>query len=148
MVQPRAGVRGRRVAPDPQGADDDLRDDGADLAGRGGQAVRGGAVAGGEALAGHDEGGGVGAEVEEELRDDVEGEQAFRAQLVVGKADDTEEDGEHGEAHVLDGLAPDGVDGRDRHPISGNRPGADDDDVADGGIVELEVLESRVRKKM
>ena len=78
MVQPRAGVGGGGAAY-AQGADDHLGDDGANLAGGGGQAVRGGAVAGGEALAGHDEGGGVGAEVEEELRDDVERQQALRA---------------------------------------------------------------------
>ena len=137
VVEPGRRVGARDGAARAQRADDHLGDDGADLARGGRQAVRGGAVARGEALAGHDEGGGVGAEVEEELRDDVEGEEALGADLVVREADDAEEDGQHREAHVLDGFAPDGVDRRDRDPVARDGACADDDDVADGGVVEL-----------
>lgn len=56
----------------------DLRDDGAELAASGGNAVRGGAVAGGEDFAGDDEGGGVGPEVEEEVDEAVEEYEGFR----------------------------------------------------------------------
>ena len=55
-----------------QGSENGLRNDGTDLAGGGGEAVRGGAVASWEALAGDDEGRGIGSEVEEELTEDVE----------------------------------------------------------------------------
>ncbi|KAH9822789.1 dnaJ homolog-like protein subfamily C member 21 [Teratosphaeria destructans] len=119
-----------------EGAEDDLGDDGAELAGGGGEAVGGGAVAGGEALAGHDEGGGVGAEVEEELAEDVEGELAAGADVVVGEAPDAEEEGEDDEAGELDGLAADDVDEGDGEPVPGDGAGADQDDVADGGAVE------------
>ena len=54
--------------------------------------MRGGAVAGWEAFAGHDEGGGVGAEVEEELGEDVDCEEAMSAEFGVGEAEDAEED--------------------------------------------------------
>ena len=66
MVEPRGGIVGR-CAMDADRADEHLGDDGTDLARGGGETVRGGAVAGREAFAGDDEGGGVGAEVEEEL---------------------------------------------------------------------------------
>lgn len=116
VVQPRRGVAARRAregAARAQGPEDALRDDGADFPARGREAVRGGAVARREALAGHDEGGGVGAEVEEELGEDVERQEGGVRDLVVGEADYDEEDREHGEAHELDGLAAEGVDGRD-----------------------------------
>lgn len=64
MVEPGRGVGplGAGAGADgSQGAEDGLRDDGADFAGGGGEPVRGGAVAGGETFAGDDEGGGVGA---------------------------------------------------------------------------------------
>ena len=66
VVEPGGSVVGGG-ATDAQRADEDLGDDGAHFAGGGRDAVRGGSVPGWEAFAGHDEGGGVGAEVEEEL---------------------------------------------------------------------------------
>lgn len=136
VVEPGGGVLLGRVALDPEGTEDRLRDDGADLAGRGGEAVRGGAVAGREALAGDDEGGGVGAEVEEELAEHVEGEEGAFGELVVGEADDAEEDGQDGEAHQLDWLAANGVYGCNCDPVSWNGTGADDDQVTDSGVAE------------
>ena len=75
-------------------------------------------------------------QVEEELSDDVEGEEAVLADVVVGEADDAEEDGEHGKTHELDGLASDRVHRGDGDPVTGNGTGADDDDVTDSGVVE------------
>ena len=109
VVEPRGGVGGGGAA-DAEGTDEGLGDDGADFARGGGDAVRGGAVAGGEALAGDDEGGRVGAEVEEEVAEDVEGEEAVVADDVVAEAHDAEEDGEEDEAHELDGFPADRVD--------------------------------------
>ncbi len=56
--------------------------------------------------------------------------------MVEREADDAENDGQNGEAHQLDGLATDGVDQGDRHPVTGDGAGADDDQVADGLVVE------------
>lgn len=108
-------------------ADDDLRDDGADLTGSGGQTVGGGSVASGEDLTGDDEGGGVGAEVEEELREHEAGEQTTASNLVVGETDDAEEDDQHGETHELNGLAADGVNSGDGAPVTGDGTGDDED---------------------
>lgn len=74
--------------------------------------MRGGPVAGGKALAGHDKRGGVGAEVEEELRDDVQTQQTVVGFLqgLVGETDYDKDNGQDNEAKQLDGLAPDGVD--------------------------------------
>lgn len=136
VVDPRGRVVFGRVALGLEGAEHALGDDGADLAGGGRETVRGGPVACRETFAGHDEGGGVGAEVEEELSNDVEGEQATLVQFVVGEADDDKDDGEDGEAHELDGLAADGVNRRHRDPVAWDGAGADNDQIADGGVVE------------
>ena len=96
----------------------------------------GGPVAGGEAFTGNDERGGVGAEVEEKLGKNIEGEETLGAQLVVSEADNDEENGEHDESHKLDGLAANGVDSGDGDPVAGNCASADNDDVTDSGSVE------------
>lgn len=118
---------------------DALRDDGADFTGRGAETVRGGAVARGEALARHDEGGCVGAEVEEELRDDVEAQKAVVGpfERLVGEADDDEDDGQDAEAAELDWFAADEVHRGDGHPVSGDGAGADQNEIADGVAVEV-----------
>ena len=120
----------------PQGPKDHLRDDGAHLPRRGTETVRGGAVPRGEAFAGNNKRGGVGAEVEEELAEDIQRKEGVLGEFVVGEADDAEEDGEDDEAHQLDGFAADGVDGRDGDPVARDGAGADDDQVADGGVAE------------
>ena len=100
--------------------------------------MRGGAIAGGEALAGHDEGGGVGAEVEEELAEHVQRQESvlFLAELLVGESDDAEEDGQHDETHELNRLAADSVDCCDCDPVSGDGTGADDDQVTNSSVAE------------
>jgi hypothetical protein len=71
--------------------------------------VAAGTIACREALAGDDEGGGIGAEVEEELGEDETGQETGGSDLVVAEAHDTEEDGEDDEAHELNRFPPDGV---------------------------------------
>lgn len=60
VVEPWRGVGRGGVAPDTQGSEDNLGDDGADLTGGGRETVRCGTVARGETFAGYDEGGCVG----------------------------------------------------------------------------------------
>lgn len=117
--------------------DETLGDDCTDLAGGGGDTMTSGPVSCGEALAGNDESGGVGAEVEEELGEHEAGEEAGGADRVVAEAHDAEEDGQKGEAHQLDWLAADGVAEGDCDPVTGNGTGADKDDVADGDVVVI-----------
>jgi len=57
-------------------------------------------------------------------------------EVVECETDHDEEDREHGEAHELDGLAAEGVDGGDGYPVAGNGTGADEDQISDGVVVE------------
>lgn len=109
VVEPGRVARAGLRAAGAQRADQDLGDDCADFAARGGEAVGRGPVARGVALAGYDEGCRIGTEVEEELREDVEGEEGFAGQDVVGEADCDEDCGEDDEADELDGFAADCV---------------------------------------
>jgi len=93
MVQPRArgfACSAGLSTPGAEGAEDALSDNGTDFAGRSGETVGGGAVTCGEAFAWHDERGAVWSEVEEELSEDVEGEEGMAGQMVVREADDNE----------------------------------------------------------
>lgn len=112
-------VRPRAVVPGDEGQRDDLRDDGAELARRGREAVTRRPVPRREALARHDERGGVGAEVEEELGDDVERQERSQGQVVVGEAEDAEQDGEDEEPGYLQRPAAYDVDGEYRSPVPG-----------------------------
>lgn len=135
MVEPWGGVGGGGSLG-AERANEHLGDDGADLAGSGGETVRGGTVAGGEAFSGGDESRGVRAEVEEELGEDVESEETLAAEIVVGEANDDEKDGEHDEAHELDGPSADGINGGNGDPVARDCARADKDDVPDSYVVE------------
>lgn len=126
VVEPRALVVLGRTSG-PERGDGTLADDGADLARGGRDSVGRGPVACREALSGDDKGGRVGAKVEEELRQDIDGQQAVVAQFIVGEAHDDEEDREDYEATELDGLAAYGVDRRDGDPVTGDSTSQDDD---------------------
>lgn len=76
-------------------------------------------------------------EVKEKLHDDVNSEHALVAELVEGETPNYEENGEEREADELDGLAADGVDGKYRHPVSGDGTSADEDGVTGSQVVEL-----------
>ena len=134
VVQPRRSIGGSGAA-DTERSNDDLSDDGTNLARSSRDTVRGRAVAGREALAGNDEGCGVGTEVEEELAQNVETEFAARANDVVSETEDAEEDGEESETHDLDGLATDSVNKSDGDPVTRDGTGADDDQVTDSVVV-------------
>ena len=100
--------------------------------------MRCGTITGWETLAGYDEGGGVRAEVEEELSNDVEGEESVAVvtqELIVGESDDDEENCEQDETHDLDRFAAESVDGGNADPVSWNGTSAGDDQVTNSGIV-------------
>lgn len=97
------------VSLDTERTEDDLCDDGTDLAGGGGKAMRGRSVSGWEAFTGYDEGGGVGSEVEEELAQHIKREKCVGPELVVSESDDDEQNREQDEAHELNWLSANGV---------------------------------------
>lgn len=112
-------------------------DDGANLAGRGRDTVRGGTVPSRETLAGHNEGGRVGAEVEEKLREHIDGQQTVLSELVVSEAHDDEENSENSKASKLNGLTADGVNSGDGNPVARDGTGHDDDEISDGCVVQI-----------
>lgn len=99
--------------------------------------MRGGSVSCGETLARHNKGGRVGTEVEEELSQDIDSQQAVLSKLVVGEAHDDEKNSEDSEAHQLDRLAADGVNSRHGHPVARNSASQDNNEVANGSVVEV-----------
>ena len=122
-------------------AEADLRDDSAQLTRGSRDTVRGRAVASGERLTRDDEGRGVRPEVLEEVREAVEEDERLLAaarcgELVVGEAHDDEEDGEHDEAHELDGLAAPLVNHEERRPVPGDEARDGEDDVADADVAQ------------
>lgn len=56
--------------------------------------------------------------------------------MVVGETHDDEEDGQDGETTHLNGLAAESVNGSDGNPVSGDGTGKDNDNVADGSVVQ------------
>lgn len=56
--------------------------------------------------------------------------------MTVGEAHYNEESGQDDEPSHLDGLATEGVDCGDRHPVSRDGTGQDDDQVSHGGVVQ------------
>lgn len=77
--------------------------------------------------------------VEEELSKDVDGKEAVGADVVVGETHDDEEDGQDGKATKLDRLAAEDVNSGNGNPVSRNGAGEDDDDVSNGGVVQVTV---------
>lgn len=133
------GFVGRGRSASALRANDELRKDRTELTRRSGNTVGGRAVPGRETLAGNDEGGRVGSEVEEELAEHVQSEQRCGAEGVEREADDAEDDGQEGESHELDGLSSDGVDGEDSDPVTRDGACTNQDQVSDGVVVQLVV---------
>lgn len=135
VVEPRGGV-GLGGTTGTETGNGTLTNDGTNLTGGGRDTVRGRTVTGREDFTRNDEGGCVGAKVEEELSNDVDGEEAVGGKLVVSKAHDNEEDGEDDETSHLDRLAAESINGGNRDPVARDGTSQDDDDVADSGVVE------------
>lgn len=58
-------------------------------------------------------------------------------QTAPRETEDAEDYSEHGKASNLDGLAPNFVDGEDGEPVAGERAGANEDDLACGGVTQV-----------
>ena len=136
VVEPWGRVSRSNMALGSKRSKDGLCDDSTNFAGGSGEAVRGGSVTCWETLSRHNEGGGVGSEVEKELGQNVQSQKTMFTQVVESEADDDEDDGKENEAHELYGFAADGVDGGNRDPVTWDGSSADDDQVADSGIAE------------
>ncbi|KAB8659296.1 hypothetical protein FH972_026185 [Carpinus fangiana] len=119
--------------------EEDTGENGTHLADGSGEAVGETADTRGEGLGGDDEGGGVGAEVEEQLGQGEAGKLASGADAVVVASNDTEEQGGEDEATDLDGLASEPLNGRNGQEVTGEVAGDDDDQVTVGTAEELVV---------
>jgi len=87
-----------------------------------------------------DEGGGIGAEILEEIRQAIQEHKRLlgtitRGELIIPKAHDDEEDGEDDEAHELDGLAAPGVDEEEGDPVTWDKTCGGEDEIADTDVV-------------
>lgn len=114
----------RRAIGD-HGREENLRKHGAQLAHAGAETVPRAADPGGENFRRRNKRGGVWAEVEEELREDVECEEVDSGEASPGEAEDAEDDGEDGEAADLEPFPTDAVDGEDGEAVAGEGAGAD-----------------------
>ena len=77
-----------------------------------------GTIARRETLSGNDEGGGIRAEVEKELCENIKGEKCFSRKEVIRKSDGDENACKQDESHDLDRFAAQGIDRRDSDPVT------------------------------
>lgn len=136
VVHPRCRVVLGDVTLCLEGSKHTLGNNGANLAGGSRETVRGGSVTGREAFSRNDESSGVRSKVEEELSDNVEGEETTFAQLVISETDDDEDNGQNSETHKLNGLATDGIDSSNCNPVARDGAGTGDDQVANCSVVK------------
>ena len=136
VVEPRRRIGGGWVTLGSERSEDSLSNNGADLARGGRQTVGGGSVTCREAFSRNNEGGGVGAKIEEKLSQDIQGQETALIQVVVGETNDNEDDGEEDEAHQLNWLTADGIDSGNGDPVTWDGASADDDQVADSSVVQ------------
>jgi len=106
--------------------------------------MRGRPVPSREDLSGDDEGGGVGAEILEEIRQAIQEHKRLlgtitRGELIISKAHDDEEDGEDDEAHELDGFAAPGVDEEEGDPVPWDETCGGEDEISDTDVVQIVV---------
>jgi hypothetical protein len=94
------------------------------------------AVACGEALAGHDECGCIGAEVEAELCQDVKSQQTAVILVQVSKANHGERGSQYEEPQELNTHASDLVNSGEGNQVSRNGTSTDQDKVSDSIAVE------------
>src|SRR6202034_261679 len=115
---------GGEAVPGHEEGEGEDAEEASDLAHRGGNAVAGGADFDGKDLGGVDEGGGVGAELGEEVAEAVDNEKRPRESFDVGdQGEQAEGDAHHGEAEDLDGLAAEAVHGERGEGVAGDGEG-------------------------
>lgn len=108
--------------------------------------MRRAAYSSGEDLCRRDERGSIWPKVEEELGEDVEGEQVLLGEVLPGEAKNAEDDSENTEAHDLDGFAAELVDSEDSEPVAWESACAYKYDLANGGMAKVDVEVVAVRK--
>lgn len=135
MIEPGCIAR-RLCAPVNKRNKDTLRHNGTNLADSCTDSIGGTAVACGEALARHDEGSCIGAEVEEELCQDVKSPQTAVILVQVGKANHGEKGRQDEEPQELNTYASDLVNNGDGNQVSRNGTSTDQDKVSDGIAVK------------
>lgn len=145
VVQPTVlVVRGTAVVD--KSTNTGLSDDGTNLTRGGRQTVSRRPVSGREDFTGDNESGGVGAEVLEELGDNVQPKLTTFGQAVVTETDTTEKRSQNDETTDLNRLSADGVNGGGRHPVTRKRTSTHKNQVTGGGVVQplVDVLLRRV----
>lgn len=73
--------------------------------------------------------------VEEELSENVEGEERVAGEMFVVEAHDEEKEGKDYEAHELDGLASNDINSSNCEPVSGHSASEDNDQVTNSRVV-------------
>lgn len=76
-------------------------------------------------------------EVEEKLRQNVDGKKTIGRELVVSKTHNDEKNGKNAEAHQLDSLSADSINSRDGNPVSRNSTSEHNNDVTNSGVVQV-----------
>lgn len=145
MVQPWRCVIGSYMALCSQRSKDSLRNNSSHLTRCGGDTVRGRAVSSGEAFSWNNESGGVRAEVEEELGQDVKRQQTIFTEMAVSEADDDENDRQKSKSHELNWFPTNGIDCGDGDPVTWDSTCANNDQIADSGIAENVIHGSTLR---
>lgn len=138
VMDPRIGVIMRSAIRD-HGREEDLRKDGAQLAHACAETIARAADPRWEDLSRGKKRRGVGAEVEEELREDVEREQMDSRHTSPRESEDAKDDGEDAEAGDLEPLSANAVDGEDGEAVAWEGAGTNQDNLARGGVAQGEV---------
>jgi hypothetical protein len=92
-------------------------------------------VAGGKNFPRHNKGSGIRTKILEEIAETVECKEAPSGDLVEAKANDAKEDCENDEAADLDRFATESVYCCDRDPISWNKTGSTENEIAGSVVV-------------
>ena len=120
----------------------DLGDDSSKFTGSSGDTMCSGTITSGEGLTRNDEGGGVGAEVLEEVGEAVEEDEGLGStggggKLVVRETHADESASKNDEAHHLDRLAPPRVDEKEGDPVSGDETSDGKNQVTDANVPQV-----------
>ena len=120
----------------------DLGDDSSKFSRSSGDSVCGRTVTSGEGLTRNNEGGGVGAEVLEEVCEAIEEDESLGStgaggKLIVGETHDDEGASENDETHHLDRFSSPRVDENEGNPVSGNEASNGKNQVSDGDVHQV-----------
>jgi len=117
-----------------------LSDDGAELSTSSRDTMASRAVTSGENFARNYESCCIGTKILEEVGEAIEEYESLLCgwgggEFVVAKTEDNEKDGEHNEAHELDGPSSPAVDEQEGNPVSRDKTGCGKDQIPDADIL-------------